>query len=177
VELIRFGTRTPVTLPYRISEDFLTKLKPYHPIWINTHFNSILELSYEAQVSLNILADHGFPVGNQTVLLKGVNDTFEQMMSLCNQLIKNRTRPYYVFHPHLIEGSEYLRPSVDVGLSIFKKMRGRISGFGIPTYIIDTPSGKVPIAHNYILGKDGKDLILEDVHGNIWREKYVLEGP
>jgi lysine 2,3-aminomutase len=103
-----------------------------------------------------------------------VNDTYERMFELLRGLLMMRARPYYLFHPHNVEGTEHLRPSIDVGLSIMRKLRGNITGFAIPSYIVDTPSGKVPITHNHILGRDGEDLILEDVRGEIWREKGVL---
>lgn len=171
VEIIRIGTRTPVTLPYRVTKDLCTMLSQYHPIWVNTHFNCVEEMTPEASQALQNLVNAGIPVGNQTVLLKGVNDSSEKMMELCRALLRNRVRPYYVFHPHLVEGTEHLRPSVKKGLAIMKSLRGKISGMAIPTYIVDTPSGKVPIQHNYILGQEGEDLILETPNGDIWREK------
>ncbi len=174
VEIIRFGTRTPVTLPYRVTAKLASILAKYHPVYVNTHFNCPEELTPEAKVAVENLVNHGIPVGNQAVLLKGVNDTYQRMFDLCRGLLMMRARPYYLFHPHNVEGTEHLRPSVDVGLEIMRKLRGNITGFAIPTYIIDTPSGKVPITHNYVLGRDGEDLILENPRGEIWREKGVL---
>jgi lysine 2,3-aminomutase len=174
VEIIRFGTRTPVTLPYRVTQRLCKIIAKYHPVFVNTHFNCPEELTPEAKQAIANLVNNGIPVGNQAVLLKGVNDSFERMYALLRGLLMMRARPYYLFHPHNVEGTEHLRPSVDVGLAIMRKLRGNITGFAIPNYIIDTPSGKVPIAHNHILGRDGDDLILEDVRGEIWREKGVL---
>ena len=174
VEIIRFGTRTPVTLPYRVTKTLCSILAKYHPVFVNTHFNCSEELTREAAVAVSNLVDAGIPVGNQSVLLKGVNDTYERMHALLRGLLKLRVKPYYLFHPHNVQGTEHLRPSVDVGLGIMRKLRGNITGFAIPSYIIDTPSGKVPIGHNHILGRDGEDLILEDVRGEIWREAGVL---
>lgn len=171
VEIIRFGTRTPVTLPYRVTKTLCTMLAKYHPIWVNTHFNCVEELTPEAGQALRNLADAGIPVGNQSVLLRGINDSTEKIMDLCRSLVRHRVRPYYVFHPHLVEGTEHLRTSVSKGLEIMKSLRGKLSGYAIPTYIVDTPSGKVPIHHNYVLGNDGDDLILETPRGEIWREK------
>lgn len=171
VEIVRFGTRTPVTLPYRVDKKLCSMLAKYHPIWVNTHFNCVEEITKEAILALENLVNAGIPVGNQTVLLKGVNDSSEKIYDLCRALIKHRVRPYYVFHPHLVEGTEHLRPSVKKGLEIMKSLRGRLSGYGIPTYIVDTPDGKTPVSHNYILGTEGKDLILETPRGRIWREK------
>lgn len=173
VEIIRFGTRTPVTLPYRITEELVNKLKQYHPIWINTHFNCPEEFTPEAELALKRLADAGFPIGNQAVLLKGVNDSNERMMSLCRLLIRNRVRPYYVFHPHLIEGTQHLRVSLDRGMKIMKSLRGNLTGFGIPTFAIDTPSGKVPVEYPYVIERDGHDVLIENIRGEIWREKMA----
>jgi len=174
VEIIRFGTRTPVTLPYRVTRSLAAMIAKYHPVYVNTHFNCAEELTPEAQIAIQNLVDHGIPVGNQSVLLKNVNDSYERMHELLRGLLKIRVRPYYLFHPHNVEGTEHLRPSVDVGIAIMRKLRGNITGFGIPSYIIDTPSGKVPVSHNHVLGRDGEDLILEDVRGEIWRERGVL---
>lgn len=174
VDIIRFGTRTPVTLPYRVTRELAKKLSAYHPIFVNTHFNCADEVTPEAVTALSNLVNHGFPVGNQAVLLKGVNDSPESMMALSRALLKARVRPYYLFHPHLVEGTAHLRVPVTQGLKIMRAMRGRITGLGIPTYIIDTPAGKVPITPHHILGEDGDDLLLEDRYGKIWREKGVL---
>ena len=171
IEVLRFGTRTPVAMPYRITKKLCRILAKYHPIWLNTHFNCVEEITPEAKLALKHLADAGIPVGNQSVLLKGVNDTSEQMLALCRELIKNRVRPYYLFYPHMISGTKHLRVSYEVGIKIIKEMRGKISGFGIPTYIMDTPSGKIPLGYDYKISEDGSDLLLEGLHGEIWREK------
>lgn len=175
VEIIRIGTRTPVTLPYRVTKTLCTILAKYHPVWVNTHFNCVEEITPEAAQALRNLVDAGIPVGNQSVLLKGVNDSTEKMIELCRTLVRHRVRPYYLFHPHLVEGTEHLRTSVSKGLEIMKSLRGNLSGYAIPTYIVDTPSGKVPITHNYVLGEDSGDLILETPRGDIWREKGAVE--
>ncbi len=171
VEVIRFGTRTPVTLPYRVTRELCQKIAAFHPVWVNTHFNSVDEITPEAALALRNMVDAGIPVGNQAVLLKGVNDTPHAMAALCRGLIKHRVRPYYIFHPHLVEGTAHLRTSVKQGLAIMKALRGTISGYAIPTYILDTPSGKVPITPTHILGNEGEDLLLQDLNGNIWREE------
>lgn len=174
VEIIRFGTRTPVTLPYRVTRSLAQMLAKYHPIYVNTHFNCAEELTEEARLAVANLINAGIPVGNQAVLLKGVNDTPEKMMELNRALLRARVRPYYVFHPHAVEGTEHLRVSVRRGLEVMKSLRGQITGLGIPSYILDTPSGKIPLQHNYVLGHDGEDLILETIRGDIWREKGVF---
>jgi len=174
VEIIRFGTRTPVTLPYRVTRDLARKIAAFHPVYVNTHFNCLEELTEEAKVAVENLVNAGIPVGNQSVFLKGVNDTYERMYGLLSGLLRMRAKPYYLFHPHNVEGTLHLRPSVHEGMAIMKRLRGNITGFAIPQYIIDTPSGKVPVGHNHILGSEGSDLILEDVRGEIWREAGVL---
>lgn len=173
VEMIRFGTRTPVTLPYRVTARLGKILAKFHPVFVNTHFNCAEEITPEAAQAVANLVNHGIPVGNQAVLLRGVNDTPEKMMALCRGLLKIRVRPYYVFHPHSVQGTEHLRVSVRRGMEVMKSLRGNITGLGIPSYIMDTPSGKVPLQHNYMLGNDGEDLILETIRGGIWREKDV----
>jgi lysine 2,3-aminomutase len=170
VEVIRFGTRTPVTLPYRITKELAQMLAQFHPLWVNTHFNCVEELTPEARMAAEILVNAGIPVGNQAVLLKGVNDSSEKMQALCRGLVRSRIRPYYVFHPHMVEGTEHLRTSVQRGLQIMKSLRGNLSGYAIPTYALDTPSGKVPLVESHLLGIDGNDLLMQDVRGAIWRE-------
>ena len=172
VEIIRFGTRTPVALPYRITENLTRILAKYHPIWLNTHFNHALELSHDSMVALERLSNAGIPLGNQSVLLKGVNDSYDSLLTLNRKLLQNRVRPYYLFHPHKIAGTQHLQVTVENGLKIVKKLRGNITGFGIPVYILDTPSGKIPLPDR-ILGRDQTDLILENSYGEIWREKGV----
>jgi lysine 2,3-aminomutase len=146
----------------------------FHPVWVNTHFNCAEELTPEAVQAVRNLVDAGIPVGNQSVLLRNVNDTRDRMMPLLRGLLKARVRPYYLFHPHLVEGTEHLRVPIDDGMKLMKSLRGNITGMGIPTYIVDTPSGKVPMLPNHVLGRDGEDLLLEDVRGQIWREKASL---
>lgn len=178
VDIIRFGTRTPVTLPYRVTKKLAKTIAKYHPVYVNTHFNCAEELTPEAQVAISNLVNEGIPVGNQAVLLRGVNDSSSKMLELCRALLRARVRPYYVFHPHFVEGTEHLRIDLRRGMSIMKSLRGNITGFGIPLYILDTPSGKIPINHNYILKEDGQDLVVETIRGEIWREKGVLwESP
>ncbi len=175
VEIIRFGTRTPVTLPYRVTAQLGKMLAKYHPIYVNTHFNCAEEITPEAAQAVANLVNNGIPVGNQAVLLRGVNDSPEKMMALCRRLMQVRARPYYVFHPHAVAGTEHLRVSIRRGIEVMKSLRGNITGLAIPTYALDTPSGKIPIQHNYILGHDGDDLILETIRGEIWREVGVYQ--
>ena len=174
VEIIRFGTRTPVTLPYRVTKRLADMISRFHPVWLNTHFNCVEEITPEAELAVANLVNAGIPVGNQAVLLRGVNDSPDAMLTLCRALLKIRVRPYYVFHPHYVEGTEHLRVSLDRGLAIMKSLRGNLTGFGIPTYALDTPSGKIPIDHNYVLKRDGDDLLVEGIRGEIWREPMIF---
>jgi lysine 2,3-aminomutase len=171
VEVIRFGTRTPVTLPYRVTKDLCSMLSKYHPIWVNTHFNCVEEMTPEAIVAIENLVNAGIPVGNQSVLLKGVNDTYEKLSTLLRTLIKHRVRPYYLFHPHRVAGTKHLRVSLETGQNLMRSLRGNISGYAIPQYVVDTMSGKIPVTPNYFLGKDGDEYLFENNRGEIWREK------
>ncbi len=174
VEIIRFGTRTPVTLPYRVTRSLAKALSEFHPIFVNTHFNCAEELTAEAAMAVAHLVDHGIPVGNQSVLLRGVNDTYDRMLPLLRGLLRLRAKPYYLFQPHMVAGTAHLRVSVDAGLNLMRSLRGNITGMGIPTYVVDTPSGKVPLMPQHELGRDGDDLLLQDVRGEIWRERFAL---
>lgn len=174
VEIIRFGTRTPVTLPYRVTDQLGKMLARYHPVWVNTHFNAPEELTPEAALAVSNLVNNGIPVGNQSVLLRGVNDTRDRMVALLRGLVKMRVRPYYLFHPHRVAGTDHLRVPLQTGLDLMKSLRGNISGFAIPTYVLDTKSGKIPLSPNYLLGRDGDDFIFENNRGEIWREPGLV---
>ena len=170
VELIRLGTRLPVTLPYRVTEDLCRMLEKFHPIWVNTHFNHPKELTADAAEACDRLLRAGIPVGNQSVLLAGVNDDLETMKSLCETLVRMRVRPYYVYQAQLLEGTGHFRVPIEDGIDIFRQMRGRTSGFAIPQYVLDTPHGKVPLDHPFAKGRDGDDFVVEAWDGAIWRE-------
>ncbi|MFP6654597.1 MAG: KamA family radical SAM protein [Myxococcota bacterium] len=174
VELIRLGTRLPVTLPFRITDALCRMLEKYHPIWLNTHFNHPDELTVEAAQACDRLLRAGIPVGNQSVLLRGVNDTPEVMKELCEKLVRIRVRPYYVYQAQLLEGTQHFRVPIEQGLEIFKSMRGRTSGFAIPQYVLDTPHGKVPLDYPFAKGREGDDYVVEAWDGSIWREPNPL---
>ena len=176
VEIIRFGTRVPVFLPYRITEKLASILEKYHPIWINTHFNSSKEITPDATKAIDILLRKGIPVGNQSVLLKNINDSFDKMKALLEALVRIRVRPYYVYHPQIVEGTEHLRVPVELGYDIFKKLRGQTSGFALPQYILDTPSGKVPLSPNNLIGRYKDYIVLEQINGRYWLEPNPIEG-
>jgi lysine 2,3-aminomutase len=170
VEIIRLGTRLPVTLPFRVTPGLTRMLERHHPIWLNTHFNHPRELTPEAAEACDRLLRAGIPVGNQSVLLRGINDDRETMQALCEGLVRMRVRPYYCYQAQLLEGTEHFRVPIERGLEIFRGLRGRTSGFAIPQYLLDTPFGKVPLAHSYWRGREGDDVVLESWDGRIWRE-------
>jgi lysine 2,3-aminomutase len=170
VEVVRLGTRLPVTLPFRVTDALCRMLERYHPIWANTHFNHPKELTPEAAEACDRLLRAGIPVGNQCVLLRGINDDPETMKALCEGLVRIRVRPYYCYQAQLLEGTEHFRVPVERGVEIFRALRGRTSGFAIPTYVLDTPYGKVPLGYPYLKGRDGDHVVVEAFDGRIWRE-------
>ena len=176
VELIRLGTRLPVTLPFRVTDGLCRMLEKFHPIWLNTHFNHPRELTAEAGEAIDRLLRAGIPIGNQSVLLRGVNDSTALMKTLCEKLVRMRVRPYYVYQAQLLEGTEHFRVPIEEGLQIFKEMRGRTSGFAIPQYVLDTPHGKVPLDYPFSKGRDGDDYVVEAWNGAIWREPNPRRG-
>jgi lysine 2,3-aminomutase len=170
VEIIRLGTRLPVTLPYRVTDALCEMLAKHHPIWVNTHFNHPAELTADAAEACDKLTRAGIPVGNQSVLLRGINDDTAVMKELCETLVRMRVRPYYCYQAQLLEGTSHFRVPIERGIEIFRELRGRTSGFAIPTYVLDTPYGKVPIQHPYARGRDGDDYVVEAWDGRVWRE-------
>jgi lysine 2,3-aminomutase len=174
VQIVRLGTRLPVTLPFRVTPALVRMLERYHPIWLNTHFNHPRELTPEAEEACARLAGAGIPLGNQSVLLRGVNDDVDTMQALCEGLVRLRVRPYYCYQAQLLEGTAHFRVPIERGVEIFRALRGRTSGFAIPQYVLDTPLGKVPISHPHWLGRDGDDALLETWDGRVWRERNPL---
>jgi len=169
VEVIRIGTRTPVVLPYRINDKLIKVLQKYHPLWINTHFNHPREISSSSKEALKKLADAGLPLGNQSVLLAGVNDCPRVMRQLVHKLVQNRVRPYYLYQCDLSEGLSHFRTPVGKGIEIIESLVGHTSGFAIPTYVIDAPGGggKIPIMPNYIISWSTNKVILRNFQGVI----------
>ena len=170
VDIIRLGTRLPVTLPYRITDALCAMLEKYHPLWVNTHFNHPMELTEPAAEACDRLLRAGIPVGNQTVLLKGINDDVATMKELNETLVRMRVRPYYCYQSQLLEGTAHFRTAIEDGIELFRALRGRTSGFAIPQYVLDTPHGKVPLDHPYARGRDGGDFVVEAWDGAVWRE-------
>jgi lysine 2,3-aminomutase len=175
VEVIRIGTRTPCTLPQRITPELCSMLEKYHPIWLNTHFNHPTEITAEAATACDRLLRAGIPVGNQSVLLKGVNDSVAVMKQLIHKLLQIRVRPYYIYQCQILSGTAHLRTSIEKGIEIIHALRGFTTGFGVPTYVLDTPYGKVPLAPQYILGRAGDDVVLRAYSGKVWREPNPLD--
>lgn len=171
VEIIRIGTRTPVTLPMRITDELVSMLRKYHPLWINTHFNHPKELTPEAIRACEKLVDAGIPLGNQSVLLKGINDSTPVMKELLLKLVKARIRPYYIHQCDLSVGISHFRVPVEKGIEIMHDLTGAISGYAVPKYVIDAPGGggKVPISHNYVISKDDREIVLENYLGKQYR--------
>jgi len=169
VEIIRLGTRTPVTMPQRITPGLIDILKQHQPIFLNTQFNHPQEMTYESIGALKRLADAGVPVGNQMVLLEGVNNDKYVVRLLNQELLKARARPYYIFHAKQVIGTTHFRTSVDDGIEIMEHLRGHTSGMAIPTYIINAPGGlgKIPILPQYIQHMDDDTVTLRTWEGKI----------
>ncbi len=177
VEIIRLGTKMPCVLPQRITPKLCKMIKKYHPIYVNTHFNHPWECTPEAEKACAMLADAGCPVGNQAVLMKGVNDNAEVMLELHRKLLKMRVRPYYIYQADLTKGTNHFRTPVSKGLEIMDKLRGHTSGLAVPYYVIDAPGGggKIPILPQYVLGRNGKDIILRNFKYEIFTYPDVGE--
>lgn len=169
VEIVRIGTRMPCVMPYRITDELITILKKYQPLWINTHFNHPREMTASAKKALQMLADGGFPLGNQTVLLAGVNDCPRIIKELVHKLVQNRVRPYYLYQCDLSEGLSHFRTPVGKGIEIMESLIGHTTGFAVPTYVIDAPGGggKIPVMPNYIISWSTNKVILRNYEGVI----------
>jgi lysine 2,3-aminomutase len=169
VQIVRIHTRVPCTFPQRITPSLAAALRRFHPLWINMQFNHPMELTSEATAACSLLADAGIGLGCQTVLLKGVNDTPEVIMSLMRGLLRMRVRPYYLHHPDRVRGTRHFWPSLDKGLSIMAHLRGNLSGMGVPQYMIDLPGGggKIPLLPEYVVEK----------HPGVWRIRNFQGQP
>jgi lysine 2,3-aminomutase len=171
VEFIRIGTKVPAVLPQRITPEFCAMLKKYHPLWLSVHFMHPNELTPEVAEALGRLADAGVPLGSQTVLVAGVNDDVPTITRLNQGLLRCRVRPYYLYQCDPISGSAHLRTPVEKGVAIVEGMRGHTTGYGVPTFVIDAPGGggKLPIGPNYVIGRDGEELVLRNYRGERFR--------
>lgn len=170
VEIIRIGTRTPVVLPMRITDELVNMLRKYHPIWINTHFNHHREITAESKRACEKIADAGIPLGNQSVLLRGINDDAEILKKLFTGLVKIRVRPYYLYQCDISKGIGHFRTPVSKGIDIMKNIRGFISGFAVPEFVIDAPGGggKTPVNPDYIISLDDKKAVLRNYEGKTY---------
>ena len=169
VEVIRIGSRVPVVLPQRITPELVEMLRKYHPIWLNTHFNHPDEITEESKQAIARLADAGIPLGNQSVLLAGVNDCTHVMKRLVHELVKMRVRPYYIYQCDLSLGIEHFRTPVSKGIEIIENLRGHTSGYAVPTFVVDAPGGggKTPVMPNYVISQAPGKIVLRNFEGVI----------
>lgn len=170
IEILRIGTRVPCMLPQRITPNLVRMLKKYHPLFMNVHFNHPDELTPVAMKALGRLADAGIPLGNQTVLLKGVNDDPEVMKLLMQKLLRARVKPYYIYQADMVDRTEHLRTSVQKGLDIIESLRGWTSGLAVPHFVIDAPNGggKIPLIPEYVTRITDKEVIMRNYEGKVF---------
>ena len=178
VEFLRLGTRIPVFLPQRITPELCAMLRQFHPLFISIHANHPRELTTEVRAALGRLADAGIPLGNQSVLLKHVNDDAEVMKAQVHKLLMCRVKPYYLYQCDLIAGSAHLRASVAKGLEIMEKLRGHTTGYAVPTFVIDAPGGggKVPINPEYVLCRNAGRVLIRNFEGKIFEYPEAADG-
>jgi lysine 2,3-aminomutase len=174
VEIIRIGSRVPVVLPQRITPALVRVLRKYHPLYLNTHFNHPDEITEQAAKACARLADAGIPLGNQSVLLRGVNDDPAVMKRLMQKLLAIRVRPYYLYQADMVQGTNHFRTSVEEGLEIIRALRGHSSGLGVPAYVIDAPGGggKIPLLPDYLQSL-GEEVVLKNYLGETYRYANV----
>ena len=177
VEIIRIGSRTPVVMPQRITPELCEMIRKYHPVWLNTHFNHANEITPDSKRATARLADAGVPLGNQSVLLRGVNDCVHVMRKLVTGLAYIRVRPYYIYQCDLSVGLSHFRTPISKGLEIIEGLRGHISGFCVPTYVVDAPGGggKIPVMPNYVISQNPDHVVLRNYEGVITTYKEPEE--
>jgi lysine 2,3-aminomutase len=178
VEIIRMGTRIPVTLPMRITPELLAMMKKYQPLWINTHFNHPRELTPDSIRACGAIIDAGIPLGNQSVLLKGINNDTATMKELLLKLVKARIRPYYLYQCDLSEGLQHFRTDVRDGIKIIQELTGNISGFAVPKFVIDAPGGggKVPMNPEYIISLNDEKVVMRNYLGKTYEYPQPIGG-
>lgn len=171
LEFIRIGTKIPVVMPQRITRKLVRMLRQFHPLWMSIHFTHPDELTAETIEACERLADAGIPLGSQTVLLRGINDSLEVMKPLMHGLLKARVKPYYLYQCDPVSGSEHFRTPVETGLEIIRGLRGHTTGYAVPQFVVDAPGGggKIPLLPDYVLGRDGDDLMLTNFEGGTYR--------
>jgi lysine 2,3-aminomutase len=181
LEIIRIGSRVPVALPMRITDELCRMLEKYHPLWINVHYNHPNELTAEAAQACDRLLRAGIPLNNQAVLLRGVNDSVETIKALVHGLMRIRVRPYYLYQCDPIRGGEHFRTPISRGIEIMEGLRGHTSGLAIPTYVVDAPGGggKIPVGPHYLLYYENGRAILRNFQGKIYEyhEPAYLHDP
>ena len=171
IDILRIGTKAPTVLPHRITPKLTYMLKRFHPLWISVHVNHPDEFTTEMSHACMRLANAGIPLGSQTVLLREINDNVDTMRQLMHGLLKMRVKPYYLYQCDPIPGSSHFRTPVQKGLDIIEGLRGHTTGYAVPTYVIDAPGGggKIPLLPEYVIGRDGDDLMLRNYQGNVYR--------
>lgn len=171
VQIIRIGSRFPVVLPQRIDNELCDMLSDYGPIWLNTHFNHVNEITPESAAACDRLIRSGVPVNNQSVLLRGVNDSVKAQKDLCHGLLKIKVRPYYLYQCDEVRGTEHFRTPVQTGVKIIEGLRGYTSGLAVPTFVVDLPQGggKVPLQPDYVLSQTEEKLIFRNYEGRLFR--------
>jgi lysine 2,3-aminomutase len=173
IEIIRLGTKMPCVLPHRITPQLCEMIKKYHPVFVNTHFNHPWEITPESSKACQMLADAGCPVGNQMVLMRGVNDDPAVVKELMQKLLKIRVRPYYIYMADETKGANHFRTSIETGLEIIENLRGHTSGLAVPHFVIDAPGGggKIPILPNYVLHHDENKIVLRNYQHKVYAYK------
>lgn len=171
LEFIRIGTKIPVVMPQRITKQLTKMLKKYHPLWMSIHFTHPEELTPETIEACSRLADAGIPLGSQTVLLKGINDDINVIKPLMHGLLKARVKPYYLYQCDPVSGSAHFRTPVEKGLEIIRGLRGHTTGYAVPQFVVDAPNGggKIPLLPDYVVGREGDDLLLTNFEGGVYR--------
>lgn len=170
VEFIRLGTRMPVTVPMRVTENLVSMFKKYGPIWVSLHFNHPKEITKRCKKACDMLSESGIPLGSQSVLLKGVNDRPSTMRRLMHELLKIRVRPYYIYQCDPAKGISHFRTPIATGINIMEKLRGHTSGYAVPTYVVDAPGGggKIPVAPNYVISQQKGAFTLRNYEGQMF---------
>ena len=178
VEFLRIGSRIPIFLPQRITSELCAMLKKYHPLFLSVHSNHPRELTTEVRDALGRLADAGIPLGNQSVLLRDVNDNLTVMRALLQKLLMCRVKPYYLYQCDLISGSAHLRTSVREGLALMEALRGHTTGYALPQYVIDAPGGggKVPVNPDYVLSRNADRVVIRNFEGKIFEYPEASDG-
>lgn len=177
VEFLRLGTRMPVTVPMRVTENLISIFKKYSPVWISLHFNHPKEITKRVKRACDMLVESGIPIGSQTVLLRGINDRTSTMKRLMHELLKIRVRPYYIYQCDPAKGISHFRTSISVGINIMERLRGHTSGYAVPTYVVDAPGGggKIPVAPNYVISQAKGTFTLRNYAGNIFTYHEPVE--